>query len=171
MIELTSQDIGRDIKKRILRLLVICSTKCLTFKTSPLSHGDATVILSISCNFLLTKRSKICALKMLLGDPPDVLVLSTFKSRNNPMLVNIQGKSRLSRRFVLHAFMSACLSRDSIWIVPIFQNYSGLVDGNLKFDYGTDVSLKYGCGLTLRGQMWYFGGSYAYKRQVSSKAV
>ena len=87
------------------------------------------------------------------------------------MLVNIQGKSRLSRRYVLHAFMSACLSRDSIWIVPIFQNYSGLDDGNLEFDYGTDVSLKYGCGLTLRGQMWYFGGNGDYKRQVSSKAI
>jgi len=32
---------------------------------------------------------------MLLGKTPDVLVLSTYKSSNNPMLVNIQGKSGL----------------------------------------------------------------------------
>ena len=32
---------------------------------------------------------------MLLGDPPDVLVLSNKKSSNKPMLVNSQGKSRL----------------------------------------------------------------------------
>ena len=44
---------------------------------------------------MFTKRSKICALKMLLGDPPDVLVLSNKKSSNKPMLVNSQGKSRL----------------------------------------------------------------------------
>ena len=84
-------------------------------KNSPRPHGGATVILSISCDFMLTKRSKICGLKILLGKT-DVLVLSTFdfKSRNNPMLVNIQGKSRLSRRYVLHAFLSAFVSRDAI---------------------------------------------------------
>ena len=75
----------------------------------------------------------------------------------------------LSRIYVLHAFLSACVSRDSI--VTIFQNYSGLVDGNLNFDYGDGVSLVSGCGLTLRGQMWYFGGKQAYTRQVSSKAI
>ena len=71
----------------------------------------------------------------------------------------------LSRRYVLHAFLSACVSRDSI--VILFQNYSGLVDGNLNFNYGDDVSLEYGCGITLHGQMWYFGGTGEYKRQVS----
>ena len=75
----------------------------------------------------------------------------------------------LSRRYFLQAFLSACVSRDSI--VILFQNYSGLVDSNFEFEYGNDVSLFYGCGLTLRGQMWYFGGSNAYKRQVSSKAI
>ena len=52
-----------------------------------------------------------------------------------------------------------------------FKNYSGLIDGNLDIDYGNGVSLESGCGLTLRGQMWYFGGSNGYQRQVSSKAV
>ena len=74
----------------------------------------------------------------------------------------------LSRRYVLHAFLSACVSRDSI--VILFQNYSGLVDDNLEFDYGNRVSLQSGCGITLLGQMWYFGGNGEYKRQVSSKA-
>ena len=57
-----------------------------------------------------------------------------------------------------------------------FKNYSGLVDGNLELDYGDEVSLHYGCGLSLRGQMWYFGGRSGYKtagysRQVSLKAI
>ena len=43
--------------------------------------------------------------------------------------------------------------------------------GNLEFDYGNGVSLVGGCGLTLRGQMWYFGGGTGYERQVSSKAM
>ena len=75
----------------------------------------------------------------------------------------------LSRRYVLHAFLSACVSRDSI--VILFQNYSGLVDSNFEFEYGNDVSLFYGCGLTLRGQMWYFGGRNEYLRQVSPKVI
>ena len=61
--------------------------------------------------------------------------------------------------------------RDAILIVKLFQNFSGLVGDNLKFDYGDKVSLYSGCGLTLRGQMWYFGGNQAYTRQVSSKAI
>ena len=64
-------------------------------KISSRPPGGTTVILSIPRNVILTKKSKICALKMLLGDTPDVLVLSTFNWRNNPMLVNNQGKSRL----------------------------------------------------------------------------
>ena len=53
----------------------------------------------------------------------------------------------------------------------MFQNYSGLVDDNLDFEYGNDVSLWGGCGITLSGQMWYFGGWDDYARQVSSKAI
>ena len=74
----------------------------------------------------------------------------------------------LIRKYVLHAFLSACVSRDSI--VILFQNYSGLVDGNLNFNYGDDVSLVAASGITLRGQMWYFG-SGANLRQVCSKAI
>ena len=33
------------------------------------------------------------------------------------------------------------------------------------------MSFDNGCGLTLRGQMWYFGGRDAYNRQVSSKPI
>ena len=75
----------------------------------------------------------------------------------------------LSRIYVLHAFLSACVSRDSI--VILFQNYSGLVDDNLEFDYGDDVALVSGCGITLHGQMWYFGGTGDFTRQVSSEAI
>ena len=41
------------------------------------------------------KKVKIYALKKLLGATSDVLVLSTYRSSNNPMLVNSQGKFRL----------------------------------------------------------------------------
>ena len=44
---------------------------------------------------MFTKRSKICAIKIFEG-PTDVLVLSTHKSNNIPMIVNSQGKSRLN---------------------------------------------------------------------------
>ena len=44
------------------------------------------------------------------------------------------------------------------------------MDDNLDFNYGVGVSINKGCGLTLRGQMWYFGGDGVYKRQVCSKA-
>ena len=68
--------------------------------------------------------------------------------------------------------MSTC---DAIKPVPIFQNYLGLVDGNLEFDYANGVWIGDGCALAFRGQMWYFGGSgniYGnYRRQVSSKAI
>ena len=71
--------------------------------------------------------------------------------------------------YALHAFLSTCVWRDAI--VTIIQNYSGFFNfGNFNFDYGDEVSLVYGCGITLRGQMWYFGGRDAYKRQVTSKA-
>ena len=56
-----------------------------------------------------------------------------------------------------------------IWTIPLLQNDSGLVDGDLDFEY--QVSLDRGCGLSLRGQMWYFGGGGTYSRQVSSKAI
>jgi len=50
---------------------------------------------------------------------------------------------------------------------PMIVNSQGLVDGNLEFDYGNRVSLAYGCGITLHGQMWYFGGHREYLRQKS----
>ena len=54
-----------------------------------------------------------------------------------------------------------------IWTIPLLQNDSGLVDGDLDFDY--QVVLDFGCGISLRGQMWYIGGGPGYLRQVSSK--
>ena len=43
-----------------------------------------------------------------------------------------------------------------------------MINDDLDFSYGNDVSLKYGCAVTLKGVMWYFGGSQS--RQVSFKA-
>ena len=44
--------------------------------------------------------------------------------------------------------------------------FSGVVNDDLDFEYGSGVELIAGCAATLRGQMWYFGG-YEIPRQVS----
>ena len=48
---------------------------------------------------------------------------------------------------------------------------SGVVNDDLDFSYGSDVSLKFGCAVTLKGLMWYFGGSNDMSRQVSFKVI
>ena len=42
----------------------------------------------------------------------------------------------------------------------------GNVDDDLRFEYGEETDAHFGCGATLMGEMWYFGG-YNNKRQVS----
>ena len=50
--------------------------------------------------------------------------------------------------------------------------FSGVVNNDLDFNYGGEVSPQYGCGVTLRGQFWYFGGfGSLFNRQVSFVAV
>ena len=48
----------------------------------------------------------------------------------------------------------------------ILMIFSGVVNDDLDFNYGSGVELKEGCAATLRGQMWYFGG-WETPRQVS----
>ena len=44
---------------------------------------------------------------------------------------------------------------------------SGNYNDNLDFKYGDDATVAYGCGATLMGQFWYFGGyGDANNRQV-----
>ena len=50
-------------------------------------------------------------------------------------------------------------------------NVSGVVNDDLDFTYGNDVSLYYGCAVTLHGRMFYLGGYGDYKRQVRFKAI
>ena len=47
--------------------------------------------------------------------------------------------------------------------------FSGVVNDDLDFNYESGVNLKRGCAATLRGQMWYFGGTslQGFERQVS----
>ena len=40
------------------------------------------------------------------------------------------------------------------------------MDDDLSFEYGEETDAYCGCGATLMGEMWYFGGRYN-KRQVS----
>ena len=44
--------------------------------------------------------------------------------------------------------------------------FSGVVNDDLDFKYGSEVDIEGGCAATLRGQLWYFGG-YETPRQVS----
>ena len=47
--------------------------------------------------------------------------------------------------------------------------YSGTYNDDLDFEYGDGTSVYNGCGATLMGQFWYFGGSgSANNRQVNS---
>ena len=97
-----------------------------------------------------------------------VLVLSTLKPTNRPMLVSFVGKSR-GTDAVAHEVCLACFSV-KICITRCNFN-SGLVDDNLDFDYGNEESIDMGCAVTLRDQMWYLGGDGAYQRQVSSETI
>ena len=47
--------------------------------------------------------------------------------------------------------------------------YSGNYNDDLSFEYGAGTTAAYGCGATLMGQFWYFGGTQddANKRQVN----
>ena len=46
------------------------------------------------------------------------------------------------------------------------KNYSGTVNDDIDFEYGEGTKAAYGCGATLFGQFWYFGGSGETLRQV-----
>ena len=38
------------------------------------------------------------------------------------------------------------------------------MDDDLSFEYGEGTDAHYGCGATLMGEMWYFGGSSQTKQ-------
>ena len=42
---------------------------------------------------------------------------------------------------------------------------SGMVNDDLDFRYGSGLDIKQGCGVTIRGQFWYFG-NHMSNRQV-----
>ena len=48
---------------------------------------------------------------------------------------------------------------------------SGAVNDDIDFSYGSELLLQNGCGVTLQGQFWYFGGLNEYKRQVSFEVI
>ena len=43
----------------------------------------------------------------------------------------------------------------------------GTVNDDIDFEYGEETDAFYGCGTTLFGQFWYFGGSESTLRQVT----
>ena len=53
------------------------------------------------------------------------------------------------------------------YIKPFYILYPGNVDDDLRFEYDINTDAHGGCGATLMGEMWYFGGfKSAQKRQV-----
>ena len=78
-----------------------------------------------------------------------VLVLSTYNANNKPMIVDFNGK-----------FKNLTSLRD------IDITCSGNTNEDLTFEYGDSTAAYCGCGATLRGEFWYFGGSGSLKRQV-----
>ena len=50
-------------------------------------------------------------------------------------------------------------------------NVSGVVNDDLDFTYGSGVSLRNGCAVTLQGRMLYLGGLGDYTRQVRFEAI
>ena len=55
---------------------------------------------------------------------------------------------------------------------PIKRSYSGDYNDDLNFEYGAGTTVYCGCGATLMGQFWYFGGyGSANKRQVNSYVI
>ena len=56
-------------------------------------------------------------------------------------------------------------------VVQVYYEFSGLFSGNVNddidFEYGEGTDARYGCGATLFGQFWYFGGNgSSLNRQV-----
>ena len=55
-------------------------------------------------------------------------------------------------------------------VVKVYYEFSGLFSGNVNadvdFEYGEGTVVDGGCGATLFGEFWYFGGFGSYKRQV-----
>ena len=45
--------------------------------------------------------------------------------------------------------------------------FVGNINENLAFEYGDGVTADFGCGATLNGEFWYFGGDEIHKN-VSS---
>ena len=43
-------------------------------------------------------------------------------------------------------------------------HFLGKINEDLTFEYGNGARAVYGCGATLKGEFWYFGGNN--KRQV-----
>ena len=44
--------------------------------------------------------------------------------------------------------------------------FTGNINEDLTFEYGTNTEVVYGCAATIKNEFWYFGGTSSYKRQV-----
>ena len=43
-------------------------------------------------------------------------------------------------------------------MIKDYETIVGKVNDDIDFTYGEETSTYYGCGATLRGEFWYFGG-------------
>ena len=56
--------------------------------------------------------------------------------------------------------------------VIISKSFQGQVNDDIDFTYGEGTAAFYGCGASLRGEFWYFGGYHGAintLRQVSQR--
>ena len=76
-----------------------------------------------------------------------------------------------------------CLSNSGILVLsdfkssnkPMIVDLAGNLINDLSFEYGKETATFNGCGATLYGEFWYFGGGLpntnTYKRQVCYSKV
>ena len=74
-----------------------------------------------------------------------VLLLSTMWSSAKPMVIRSTGKNSHDSWLMSH-------------IKEIFMRDSGDVNDDLNFEFGDGTVAHNGCGATLFGEFWYFGG-------------
>ena len=43
-------------------------------------------------------------------------------------------------------------------MIKDYETILGKVNDDIDFTYGEETATYYGCGATLRGEFWYFGG-------------
>ena len=116
------------------------------------------ILTLVTCQVNNTVTNSKSSTRPLHAPANNVLVLSTFDPNNKPLTVNFDGKSEMNHMVLVNRFT--------------IQDILGAVNDDLDFKYGNGVAAHVGCGLTFKGQFWYFGGyGKVFNRQVIVKGI